>query len=439
MKRIATLYCILLPMLSLAHNISQDFLWKGYAVRDSIGQELKIKRQSFIKVNQENLFVFQFRELLSKKTGAVVIKTIVDTFIIQQTNDESIFLLKASNEINSVPLQLNKTSEREFEINYSGYIKTFKLLDRLEKTSHTLHQFSEFIVGSTLIEVDPDTPKITGRLWQTYQNNGRAKYRELGGTRDWESAYIITEFQGYIFLKGITSAPLLLTEINENGLHGFRVDYRKDPESICLSKSANLSEFKVYKSKSNKPFEIDVHKTSVKNCVSRLSSEQLTKELTVYGGVSDDEMIITQVQHAYGCSWILFNENGKERFKTATIETLISLDSSICFILDIPCGYYAERESRTDDWYVYLHEERLETDSSFIFKKAFRCDNTYRVINKLKKSDVVHYTDYRLDTRIIRKTWTYKNGTEVGITRVFDETGNLIEEVNHSAKNKTGG
>jgi hypothetical protein len=56
-------------MLTTGHNLSQDFLWKGYAVTDTTGKELNFKKQSFIKVDSENIYLFEFHELMSKKTG----------------------------------------------------------------------------------------------------------------------------------------------------------------------------------------------------------------------------------------------------------------------------------------------------------------------------------------------------------------------------------
>lgn len=331
-------------------------------------------------------------------------------------------------------LRLVKKSENEFVIKFPKYMQTFKLVENVKASPHTLAGYKEFLEGATLIQIEPQTNEIKGKYWNTYQSNGKARYRALGSSSSWESNYIIVEFAGNYFLKGITSAPILLNRIEDERLWGYTVDQRFDPEKNCWSKATSLKNLRVYASSSNKAFEIDVYKVALTDCVSNLSSADLKKEISVYKGVSNEALNITQVQHTYGCDWTLFNENGKPGFEKFTMGELLTRDSSLCLILDIPCGYYAERKNIDDKWYVYLHEDRVETDSSFIIKKAFRWNNTYRVINELKNGDVVHYEDYDLDTRILRKTWTYHKGKEVGVTRIYNELGELKEEIRHGKK-----
>ncbi|NOQ73130.1 MAG: hypothetical protein GQ574_14080 [Crocinitomix sp.] len=158
----------------------------------------------------------------------------------------------------------------------------------------------------------------------------------------------------------------------------------------------------------------------------------LKSEVNLALGIKEKQYSTVQVQHSFECRWILNQDENFDGFTKATVQELLVLDSTLCPIFQIPCGYYAERDGKADSWYIYLHEERIETDSSYILKKAFKWDNTYRVINESKNQNIVYYEDYYLDTRILMKTWTYLDSKEVGITRHYDTKGKLIKEVNHT-------
>lgn len=431
MKRITIAYLIFIPLLSFSHNIQQEVLWKACPVKTLEGEELKMRHQGFVKVNENTVFWFRFQELLSMESGEVHIETSIDTFHISPTKSNSAFTLKGQNSSRELQLHLSSKSTDEFQLVSSKHIFTFQKVKGTGPLPLKAQQVREFVVGNTFIEYDKNASEVVGRFWKTYQANGKAKYKQIGSSSQWESSYLIVDFAGFIFLKGITSAPILLLSIENGMLNGLRFDDQDNPEKICLANSKQIAPFKVYENSSTKPFEIEVAKISAEECAASLTPEQLSFEMSVHRGISEKEFTVNQVQHSYGCSWNLFNENGKARFEKASVEKLISLDPTLCLVVDIPCGYYAERKNKNDEWYIYLHEERLETDSSFVLKKAFLWDNTYRVINELKTGDVIHYEDYYLDTRIIRKTWTYKNGVKTGITRNYDEMGRLVNEVKH--------
>ncbi|MEO1625324.1 MAG: hypothetical protein AAFV25_09200, partial [Bacteroidota bacterium] len=220
-------------------------------------------------------------------------------------------------------------------------------------------------------------------------------------------------------------------DIDKHILHGMEVDYRYDPAEISLCELEVLPKEGGSKAVTNKPFEITINQRPHQECLSELSTDQLAAEMDIAKGITEKQIPVDQVQHSYECNWMFFHEEKFDGFAKATVKSLLEMDSSLCEIIAIPCGYYAERRSKDEDWYVYLHEERMETDSSYIIKKAFMWNNTYRVINEHKSKDVVHYEDYSLDKRILRKTWTYLNGKEAGITRIYDESGMLRKEIQH--------
>ena len=53
---------------------------------------------------------------------------------------------------------------------------------------------------------------------------------------NWESDYRIFSFEGFLFLKGIISAPMIIEKIEGEKLVGQEVDYRFAPRNFELRK-----------------------------------------------------------------------------------------------------------------------------------------------------------------------------------------------------------
>ncbi|NOQ75370.1 MAG: hypothetical protein GQ574_25390 [Crocinitomix sp.] len=233
--KISLILLLLLPFLSFAHNIPNDGLWKGYTVKDTLGNEVRYKRQDFVKIKGDTLLLFQFRELMSMETGEVIIKTVTDTMFIDSEKSNGIYQLSHDQTI----LRLEVKDDNEFQIFYPKFILTFKRMNDIPEPKVSLGEAKTFVIGSTFIEIDPATKKVTGTMSKTYQDDGKAKYQETDSHRGWESAFKIVAFEGYIFLKGITSAPILICEFKDLELKGWEVDYRFDPEKVGLKKIKN--------------------------------------------------------------------------------------------------------------------------------------------------------------------------------------------------------
>ena len=66
----------LLPTLCVAQNFSQDGLWKGGIVQDTLGNEIRYKRQDFIKIKGDTILLFQFQELMSMTISPRIITSL---------------------------------------------------------------------------------------------------------------------------------------------------------------------------------------------------------------------------------------------------------------------------------------------------------------------------------------------------------------------------
>lgn len=218
MKQIILAALLLLGASSFAHDLETNGLYKGYEVKDSEGKTLRIKRQEFIKVNGNDLIRINFNELLNMETGEVIVVEKIDTLNLENLQPDLVF---------------NQTSNTSFELVYPTAVLTFKLMENTSTKSPDLDKCKDFLIGNTFVQNDiPKTEEPT--LTYTYQENGLAKYQTIGSHSNWETAYKIVAFEGYVFLKGITSAPILITTLEEKRLVGIKADYRFEPKPVEL-------------------------------------------------------------------------------------------------------------------------------------------------------------------------------------------------------------
>jgi len=207
---------ILFGVNAFGHDLETNGLYKGYEVKDSSGNALRTKRQEFIKVNQNNLIRVQFQELLNMKTGDVIVAEKIYTITLDRLDPD---------------LKFNQITKKSFELIYPEFILTFKFMENISEKSPMISECKDFLIGNTFIKNDiPKEEKPT--LTYTYQENGLAKYQTIGSHSNWENPYSIIDFQGYVFLKGISSAPILITSLEKKRILGLAADYRFDPKQI---------------------------------------------------------------------------------------------------------------------------------------------------------------------------------------------------------------
>ena len=216
--RVFLIAAVLLSFSAFGHDLKSDGLYKGYEVKDSEGNTLRTKRQEFIKVDQNNLIRIQFKELLNMKSGDVKVVEEIDTINLDSKNLE---------------MKFNQTSNTSFKLIYSEFTLTFKLMENTSDKSPAIQECKDFLIGNTFVQNDIPKEKDP-TLTYTYQENGLAKYQTIGSHSNWETPYSIIDFQGYVFLKGISSAPILITSLEKKRLLGIKADYRFDPKQIEL-------------------------------------------------------------------------------------------------------------------------------------------------------------------------------------------------------------
>ncbi|WGD35962.1 hypothetical protein [Olleya sp. YS] len=411
-----TLYLFILFPCLIFGQLQDNSFWKGYGIENASGETLRDKIQQFALVKKDKMYLLRFFEQINMETGNIQLSSKIDTLTIKASNEGIRLMLKDK----SFPITYNR-STKSFKIAVNDAFMPFKAIEQSLAVNKDI--FKNKLISNTFYEVDDTTTTLSDKLLYNPSTNGTITYTKEYSSSTWTSDFIIVNLFGNIFLKGVTSAPLLVSKVETNAITFIQLDYRFDPKLVTWN---------VYNKQDNSPdtstnttFEL-THTTSNSKCIEGLTNTQLNTDMLTFTDATFSTPI-TEVQHAFDGKWTLFSDAKSRAFKRYTFKDLIKKDPSLCNIINLPNGYYANRDSNVASWISYLHEERIKTDSSLITKKAFKHDNSYRVFNELKNSKKTYYLQYSLDQKIIREKGMYINGKEAGTWTFYDENGTLIK------------
>ena len=59
---------------------------------------------------------------------------------------------------------------------------------------------------------------------------------------------------------------------------------------------------------------------------------------------------------------LLSSEDEEDKLNQISLKEIITIDSSLCYVVNMPNGYYATREFRSDKWDIYLHQNLCRKD-----------------------------------------------------------------------------
>lgn len=418
-----------LPLISCGQQLEQKKLWKGYGVTDESGKLLNNKVEQLAYIENDLFFRLDISEMLNMETGEMTITSVIDSFSIEISTGKMTSLLSNQNK----KLKIEVTSESEFRIIENGYYFPFKIIEKNEPTN--FDQLNILLTNNTFFEYEKELSETKDRLLMTPLKNGNLKYSYEYSERNWESEFKVIKFKGNLIVKGITSPMLLVNSLKTDGIEFSKLDYRYDPVNIEWKTYGNNERNESVKEKVDNGFDSPNFK-SADECFKSLSEEQLNQRITTTTNISKDNEAALEVQHWYDGSWFFLGDVNFDGFDQISLKEIITIDSSLCYVVNMPNGYYATREFRSDKWDIYLHEERIKTDSSMITKKAFPFDNTYNVSNELKNEKKSYFTQYYLDTKIIKEKGTWLNGKKAGIWEYYNTKGELIETENKGNNNK---
>ena len=223
MKSILTL--LFVSSLSFGQDIEIDKIWRTKGVYDSLGNFVeRAKIQSFLYSSKSDEFYrLRTQDKVNMETGETKIFVYNDTLKLTSLTNKTYKL----NENEMLTLH----SKDSLTITYNGYTLSYVKLDVKSKQVNVQAFKSNFINVSLVETVDEKSD-----YQFTYQDNGLVKVKRTDSDSEWKSEYKLIDFNGFLILQGITSAPKLLTKIKKGQIIIIKIDYRFENKFGNLSK-----------------------------------------------------------------------------------------------------------------------------------------------------------------------------------------------------------
>lgn len=216
MKNLIALTSLFLVCFSgFSQNLEEDKLWRTKGVYDSLGNFVeRAKIQSFLYTSKpDKLIRLSTKDRMNMETGETKVFVYTDTLTLKPTK-ENTFTLNDKE-------QLTIHSKDSLTIHFNGYVLPYVKLTQ-KANAVKLNTFKTKFVNVTFIE------SVAGKKEYelTYQDTNLVKVAPLQSSSQWESDYKIIDFNGFIIIQGIVSAPKLITDLKNGNIYFSQIDYR---------------------------------------------------------------------------------------------------------------------------------------------------------------------------------------------------------------------
>lgn len=215
MKNILLLLILFVTTVSIGQNMEKEALWRTKGVYDSIGNFIeRAKIQSFLYSSKSNQFHrLRTQDKINMETGETKVFVYRDTL--------NLMALDASTYKLNDKEVLTFHSKDSLTIAFNGFTLPYVKLD-VTPNNVDLNRLKAEIIDKPLIESINDVKEYSF----TYQNNDLVKVKPLDRDSEWESEYKIIDFNGFIIIQGIVSAPKLIIKSKKGKISFIQIDYR---------------------------------------------------------------------------------------------------------------------------------------------------------------------------------------------------------------------
>ena len=155
-----------------------------------------------------------------------------------------------------------------------------------------------------------------------------------------------------------------------------------------------------------------------------MSSFDDNDRILVIEGVVKPTTSINELQRSVDCRYLLSLNDEQGISNTYRLHDLIKVDSSWIAALAIPCGYYITRLSE-NQYRLYHHERRIESDSAIISHKVFPWLNRYKIITDYKNTRKSQFLEYNLACGELEEEFHFTHDLN-GNTYKFDANDSLL-------------
>ncbi|WP_204346596.1 hypothetical protein [Psychroserpens algicola] len=223
MKNLLVLLLIFVSTLSFGQEIEGEKLWRTKGVYDSLGNFIeRAKIQSFLfSTASGQLYRLSNQDKMNMETGETKVFVYRDTLNLTPLSDNMYKL----NDKETLTIHTNDS----LTIQFNGFTLPYVKLN-LKPDTINLKTLKSELINTPVIE---SVENIKKYLF-TYQDNNLVKVKPLERDSEWESDYKIIDFNGFIIIQGIVSAPKLLTKSEKGKIHFIEIDYRFENKNGAL-------------------------------------------------------------------------------------------------------------------------------------------------------------------------------------------------------------
>ncbi|WP_046743614.1 hypothetical protein [Kordia zhangzhouensis] len=226
MKNVFVFLLLIVSTVSFGQNIEKEKLWRTKGVYDSLGNFIeRAKIQSFlVSTNSKEFHRLQTQDKINMETGETKVFVYRDTLRLvslgknhYQASDKEVLTLH---------------SKDSLTITFKGYTLPYVKLSE-KANSVDLEKLKAELINTPFVETVADVNKYQ----LTYQDTNLVKVHPLESSSEWESDYKIIDFDGFIIIQGIVSAPKLITKLKKGEVYFLEIDYRFENKKGKLTKS----------------------------------------------------------------------------------------------------------------------------------------------------------------------------------------------------------
>lgn len=226
MKFTFALAALFLTIQCFGQNLETDDLWRTKGVYDSLGNFIeRAKIQSFLYIsNDDQVQRLRTQDKINMETGETKVFVYRDTLKLLPVKGQTYNI--GGNEV------LTIHSQDSISIEYNNYSTSYVRLT-LPKKKVKVNKLQKALFNVTMDQTFDE--KTEYKL--TYQENGLVKISPIDYPSEWESDYKLIDFNGYLIIQGIVSAPKLIVTVGESEIQFIEIDYRFENKNGIMKKT----------------------------------------------------------------------------------------------------------------------------------------------------------------------------------------------------------
>ncbi len=218
MKKALTICLIFATTLVFSQGLETGKLWRTKGVYDKDGSFVeRDKTEKFLFVEApDKAYVLTTEEWMHMKTGDIKLMVFRDTLNLDSIN-EGVYESRTRRDTSILTVHKPDSVTLKREDKAVVFVKL-----NVEKPNIELKKFTTTLMKSSQLST---VEGVEGNK-MTYKKDGFVRIEPLESKSAWDSGYKIIEFNGFIIIKGVMSAPKLITELDKKRIGFIEIDYR---------------------------------------------------------------------------------------------------------------------------------------------------------------------------------------------------------------------